>query len=176
MNVSSSSGVYSSYVMQAVAASASTSSAALTDTGGVQTALAASALTPVSGTMLPRVQLPADQLAMLQSGAGFKAPDPAKTAEQNSTRASALVRDARTGQILGGVWPNVASISAVTDPIIADDQRFTNAPSPADQARFLAQDIQQATGRDVTIQYFQPGDPNAPTFGTNGVLGSYATF
>lgn len=174
MNVSSSSGVYSNYVMQAVAASAAASPP--TDTGRIPAALTASLLAPVSGTMLPRVQLPADQLAMLQSGAGLKAPDPAKTAAQNSTRASALVRDAKTGQILAGVWPNVASISAVTDPIIADDQRLTSDRNPADEARFLAQDIQQATGRDVTVQYFQPGDPNAPTFGTNGVLGSYATF
>ena len=173
MNVSGSSGIYSSYVMQVVAASAAADPPS--ETGGVPAAVVASALTPVSGAMLPRVRLPADQLAMLQSGAAFKAPDPAKTAAQNSTRASALIRDAKTGQILAGVWPNVADISAVTDPIIANDQRLSSA-DPADQARFLAHDIQQATGRAVTIQYFQPGDPNAPTFGTNGVLGSYATF
>ncbi len=134
-----------------------------------QSQISTSALTPVSGAMLPRVQLPADQLAMLQSGAGFKAPDPAKTAAQMSTRASALVRDAQTGQILGGVWPHVAAVSG---PDIAADPRLSDGSNETALAQALAQDIQQATGKAVTIQYFQPGDANAPTFAAYPI-GSY---
>lgn len=172
MNVSGTSGIYSNYVMQTVLASAS-SSAPPAETGEDQGTTPSTAdLTPLSGAMLPRVQLPADQLAMLQSGTAFKAPDPAKTEAEMNTPASAVVRDASTGEILGGVWPNVATVSA---PTIAADPRLSSASSSAQQAQYLAEDIQQATGRAVTIQYFQPGDQNAPTFGSN-VLGSYATF
>jgi hypothetical protein len=172
MNVSGTSGIYSSYVMQTVLASASSSAPPPADTGEDQPTTRTAELTPLSGAMLPRVQLPADQLAMLQSGAAFKAPDPAKTEAEMNTPASAVVRDASTGEILGGVWPNVATVSA---PTIAADPRLSSASNSAQQAQYLAQDIQQATGRAVTIQYFQPGDPNAPTFGSN-VLGSYAAF
>ena len=127
---------------------------------------AASSLTVISSAGLPSVRLTADQLAAVQEG--IKPPDPAKAQAEANTPAYALIKDAQTGKVLGGVWPGVASISASGGP---SDSRLAGA-SPADQAQYLAQDIAQAAGNSVTIQYFQPGDPAAPTFGSN-VSGTY---
>lgn len=135
-------------------------------TGDAAKPATTSSLSPVSAGALPAVRLTAEQLAMVQEG--IRPPDPAQTAAEMNTRASALIRDAQTGQVLGGVWPGVAAVSA---PAIEPDSRLSSA-SAADQVRYLAQDIEKATGKDVTIQYFGSSDPNAPTFGSN-VIGSY---
>lgn len=136
--------------------------------GDIEAPGGAPALTPVSVAGLPTVRLSADQLAMMQNGP--RPPDPVKTAAEMNTPAYALVKDAQTGQVLGGVWPGVANVSAAP---IAPDSRLS-AGSPADQTQALAEDIQRAIGKAVTVQYFQPGDPNAPTFGSH-VMGSYWT-
>ena len=127
---------------------------------------AASSLTAISSAGLPTVRLTADQLAAVQEG--IKPPDPAKAQAEANTPAYALIKDAQTGKVLGGVWPGVATIAASGS---ASDSRLAGA-SPAEQAQYLAQDIAQATGAGVTIQYFQPGDPAAPTFGSD-VIGTY---
>jgi hypothetical protein len=127
---------------------------------------ATSSLTAISSAGLPTVRLTADQLAAVQEGS--KPPDPAKAQAEANTPAYALIKDAQTGKVLGGVWPGVASIAASGS---ASDSRLAGA-SAAEQAHYLAQDITQATGAGVTIQYFQPSDPAAPTFGSD-VIGTY---
>jgi hypothetical protein len=132
---------------------------------GIETPALTSSLAPVSATTLPAVQMTADQLAMAQDG--IQPPDPTKTAAEMNTRASALITDTQTGEVLGGVWPGVANVSAVD---IGDDSRLSSGSS-TEQAEALAQDIEKTTGKSVTIHYFQPDDTSAPTFGSN-VLGS----
>ena len=73
-----------------------------------------------------------------------------------------MIKDAKTGQVLGGVWPNAGVVSKPNIPI---DNRITGNSNWNEFTQYLAQDIAKGTGKDVTIQYFQPGDPNAPTFG-----------
>lgn len=124
----------------------------------------ASSLTQISASSLPAVQMTPAQLAAVQSGSGFKAPDAAKTEAQQNSTAYALIKDSATGQVVGGVWPNAGVVSASNSPIIADDSRITGNTNWSEVSQYLAQDIAQASGRQVTIQYFQPGDPNAPTF------------
>jgi hypothetical protein len=126
-------------------------------------------LTPAS-IRLTKIRLSADQLAILQHGPQL---DPAQQAawaageaRQATTRAYALVKDAQTGKVLGGVFPGVANVSSAG---IADDPRLQQG-SPAEQTKALVQDIQRAIGKAVTIQYFSPNDPNAPTFNTYGSL------
>ena len=120
----------------------------------------------LSGSGLPTVRLTADQLAILQHGAQ---PDPAQQAalaagdeRQATTRAYALIKDAQTGQVIGGVFPGVANVSAAD---IGQDPRLQQG-GPAEQTQALAEDIQKAIGKGVTIQYFSPNDTNAPTFDT----------
>lgn len=149
------------YPSQAAATGGSTSDFAEADAA----APAASSLTAISTAGLPTVRLTAAQLAALQDV--IKPPDPAKAQAEANTPAFALIKDAQSGKVLGGVWPGVATVSTSGAP----DSRLAGA-SPADQARYLAEDIAQATGEGVTIQYFQPGDPAAPTFGSN-VIGTY---
>lgn len=117
-------------------------------------------LTAVSASGLPRIQMPSGMLAQIQSGS--VAPDPAKTAAQNATPAYSIIKDAGTGQILGGVWPGAATVSKINIPI---DDRLTGNTDWAQATQILADDISRFTGKDVTIEYFRPGDPNAPTFG-----------
>lgn len=150
------------YPSQAAATGGSTSGFVEADA----TTPAVSSLTAISTAGLPTVRLTADQLAAVQEG--IKPPDSAKAQAEANAPAYALIKDAQSGKVLGGVWPGVASIAATGS---ASDSRLAGA-SPADQAQYLAQDIAQATGANVTIQYFQPGDAAAPTFGSN-VIGTY---
>lgn len=126
------------------------------------TAVAAS-LAPATVAGLPRIQMPSDMLAAIQSGSGLHAPDPQRTAAQDSTPAYSLIKDAGTGQILGGVWPGAGVVSKLNIPI---DNRITGNSDWSQVTQYLAQDITQGTGKPVTVQYFEPGDPNAPTFGS----------
>ncbi len=142
------------------AATVPTTSAASTDEN--QTTSVTSSLSPVSISSLPLIKMSPDQLAALQSGDMLRQPDPAKTAAQNATKAFAVVKDASTGQILGGVWPNAGVVSK---PNIAIDDRLTGNSNWNEVTEYLAQDIAKGTGSTVTIQYFRPDDPSAPTFG-----------
>jgi hypothetical protein len=114
----------------------------------------------------PVVQLSSVQIATLQADL-IRAPDPEKTAAQNNDKAFALIRNAETDDVVGGVWPNAAILSG---PDIAADSRLGSDSNMSEVTQYLAEDIQKATGRPVTIQYFQPDDPNAPTFGSTQQL------
>ncbi|MDR3516208.1 MAG: hypothetical protein P4M00_10340 [Azospirillaceae bacterium] len=116
---------------------------------------------PLAG-YAPAIKMSADQLAAMQASP-FRAPDPAETAAQSNDKAYALITDTKTGKLVGGVWPEVAIVSG---PNIADDSRLTGSTDMNEATQALAQDIQQATGDSMSIQYFQPDDPNAPTFGS----------
>lgn len=134
-----------------------------------------SSLSRISASSLPAVQMSPAQLAAVQSGSGFEAPDPAKTEAQQNSRAYALIKDAATGQVVGGVWPGAGVVSASNSPIIANDDRITGNTNWSEVSQYLAQDIAQATGQQTTIQYFRPGDPNAPIFADmSSVLGADA--
>ena len=124
---------------------------------------AAPALSPVTVAGLPRIQMPSDLLAAIQSGSGLRSPDPVRTAAQDSAPAYSVIKDADTGQILGGVWPGAAVVSKPDIPI---DNRITGNSDWSQVTQYLAQDITHATGKPVTIQYFGADDPNAPTFGS----------
>lgn len=112
----------------------------------------------------PAVQLSSAQMLALQSDL-IRAPDAAKTAAQNDSKAFAVIRDAGTGKLLGGVWPNAGIWSG---PDIGSDSRLSSNDDMGLVTQSLAGDIEKATGRAVSIQYFEPGDANAPTFGSIG--------
>jgi len=139
-------------------------SAASGDGGSATGASSASATTPrlLSTAGLPLITMPAELFAQMHDP--FSPPDPAKTAAQDNDRAYSVARDAATGKILGGVWPDAGIVSSGD---IAADDRLGQTEDWTKVSQYLAGDIEQASGRSVTIQYFKPGDPNAPTFGSH---------
>lgn len=158
------------YLGRSYSSSAVSTSATARTTDDVQgqadqngSASLASTLSPVSISTLPLVQMPSDMLAAIQSGSGLHSPDPAKTAAQNAAPAYAVIKDADSGQILGGVWPNAAVVSKPNIPV---DDRITANTDWEQVTQYLADDISQYTGKNITIQRFAPGDPDAPTFGS----------
>ncbi|MTJ82083.1 MAG: hypothetical protein F8N37_13895 [Telmatospirillum sp.] len=120
---------------------------------------------PLSG-FAPAVHLSSAQMLALQSDL-IRAPDAAKTAAQNDSRAFAVIRDAGTGKLLGGVWPEAGVWSG---PDIGSDSRLSSSNDMGQVTQALAGDIEKATGRAVSIQYFQSGDSAAPTFGSIGQM------
>lgn len=120
---------------------------------------------PLSG-FAPAVHLSSAQMLALQSDL-IRAPDAAKTAAQNDSRAFAVIRDAGTGKLLGGVWPDAGVWSG---PDIGADSRLSSSNDMGQVTQALAGDIEKATGRAVSIQYFQSGDSAAPTFGSIGQM------
>jgi hypothetical protein len=149
----------------------SNSSYASGDAGSAKDAPAAPATTPMplSASGLPLISIPPELRAQLLApsaldGSVETAAQKAETAAQNNDRAFSLIRDAATGKVVGGVWPDAGIVSSGD---IAPDDRLGQTEDWTKVSQYLANDIAQASGRAVTIQYFKSGDPSAPTFGSH---------